>query len=548
MKIYGGLTFLAVLMAFFAGSLFLALTPKEPTQETTTVQIAQLKRDFRAKRPGVPKISPLSVYPARDIPELLSPGSVLPQTYRFPYAQIRALAVYSKTCGHRKEDGGEIVRPTGSGLGSGSGIDPRLKKEFAWQQFLCGAREKLPHAFFERPPYMSPFGGSYAAQALSHPNKVNTDSNWIESHLGNFHVTELKTVLDDIENASPLYQVLSQLDDYALLGLANKDPVVLSSGFILFQERLGDGSKAPGYSTADHSNTYQVYSRSEWNQFISDAAFLPTLTVDQSCLQKEGGICWVANQKPLFKKFRDPSLLLFGGSLFLTILSVALIFSKIRSQRLEEDRKRFALQTLTHELRTPIASLLVTSDTLMNKFDLLPKDFQTHLLLIANDTQRLRRLADVSRQYLTAHPGSKLVQFDFQKIASINDYVAKTLEAQGSAVEFHMLEKDQAFVLDPYWVSVCIKNLVENAISHGKGPVRLCLEIENRALKVTVEDAGRAPATLLGNLGEAFVKGRASSGLGLGLNIVKTIVSAMSGDFIFAQNPTTFGFKIESSS
>jgi len=114
------------------------------------------------------------------------------------------------------------------------------------------------------------------------------------------------------------------------------------------------------------------------------------------------------------------------------------------------------------------------------------------------------------------------------------------LEHYKDQVEFYPLTQDLSGLLDPYWVEISLKNLIENAIDHGSKPIKVTLSHENKVFKVTVEDQGVCQFETLEDMCREFAKGKNSSGTGLGLNIVKKVMKEMGGELKFKKNPTRF--------
>ena len=58
------------------------------------------------------------------------------------------------------------------------------------------------------------------------------------------------------------------------------------------------------------------------------------------------------------------------------------------------------LQILTHELRTPIASLSLTVEGFRREFEKLPESVYDEFRRLCEDSRRLRQLAEASKDYL----------------------------------------------------------------------------------------------------------------------------------------------------
>jgi signal transduction histidine kinase len=259
---------------------------------------------------------------------------------------------------------------------------------------------------------------------------------------------------------------------------------------------------------------------------------------------REGQVCWRITNEPLFRTLLKRSALLFFLALVLTGLCAWIAIRKFRRQNIEEERKRFALQTLTHELRTPLASLVVSSEEILDRFDQAPSEMQGTLVRMCDDIQRLHRLAQVSQHYLRSETGDGLVRFEYQAVQSLHAYLKSVLESFEGRIEVRLPAYDRAFTLDAHWVGVCIRNLLENALVHGAAPVRFRAELIDGELELSIEDAGTSQRSRLEDMVKPFAKdlgqARSSRGLGLGLAIVHRVAQAMSADLRFTPNPTRF--------
>lgn len=94
--------------------------------------------------------------------------------------------------------------------------------------------------------------------------------------------------------------------------------------------------------------------------------------------------------------------------------------------------------------------------------------------------------------------------------------------------------------MDPFWLKFVLSNLIQNAFSHGKPPVCLRLKSENRKVKITVTDQGHCEFNSLIEMTDAFIKRSRSKGMGLGLNIVKSVLDDCGVEFQFSKSPTSF--------
>jgi len=83
---------------------------------------------------------------------------------------------------------------------------------------------------------------------------------------------------------------------------------------------------------------------------------------------------------------------------------------------------------------------------------------------------------------------------------------------------------------DPRHLRQALTNLVDNALEHGAGVVRLTARPDGDRLALVVADQGAGVANdLLPRATERFVRSRGSTGAGLGLAIVAAVADAHHG-------------------
>ena len=167
---------------------------------------------------------------------------------------------------------------------------------------------------------------------------------------------------------------------------------------------------------------------------------------------------------------------------------------------------------------------------------------------MSSEVHRLRRLTETSRNYLKAKQNFKLLELNVEKVESVNhfveDIIAPFMDAHEGKVVFNPLEKDMSIEQDTYWLSICMKNIVENAVTHGDFPVTITLLKEKNKLIYKVQDCGKCEFESLGIMTQEFIKGNKSSGTGLGMNIVKKVCREMNIDLKLELNPTIFTLAI----
>jgi signal transduction histidine kinase len=151
-------------------------------------------------------------------------------------------------------------------------------------------------------------------------------------------------------------------------------------------------------------------------------------------------------------------------------------------------------------------------------------------LKMEGEVYRLKRLAEKSSSYLNSNNEKGLISFDYKEVPSINQLIGRILEDyRDHNISYKLSGQDQPMVLDVYWISICLKNIIENAIHHGAKPIMVDVEMEEKFLRIDVIDHGKYSRER---------KDAQSNGLGMGLSIVEKIMVEMKGKITVAQNPT----------
>jgi signal transduction histidine kinase len=207
------------------------------------------------------------------------------------------------------------------------------------------------------------------------------------------------------------------------------------------------------------------------------------------------------------------------------------------TKRQEMKSRMLILQILTHELRTPIASLSLTVEGFRREFEHLPESVYDEFRRLCEDSRRLRQLAEASKDYLQSD--NKPLATDW--VPSVKEWLEFKVEEEfGGKVKLNV-NQDVAAKLNVYWLGTCIDNLIRNANKYGVAPVVLDVTTETQKITVKVQDQGELSAKDWRQLRKPFVS---KSGLGLGLTIVESMVGRMGGRMSLIGPPTAFILEI----
>lgn len=230
------------------------------------------------------------------------------------------------------------------------------------------------------------------------------------------------------------------------------------------------------------------------------------------------------------------------GSLFflLVILGLVLLCAWLIREMRHSQRQQAFLDAVTHEMKTPLASLRLALDTLRTR-DPDPGR-RTHFLeMMDEDVERLDRTVE---HVLAAARAEDAVR---SPVASRVELRTLLLECIEQIREGHKLDAD-AIRLEPDGTAVVrgdeaelglvFRNLLENAVKYSDPPVEVRVGVTDRnerRVRVQIADQGIGiPPGELRKIFQRFYRAgrdvqRTASGLGLGLFIVRDLVRRHGG-------------------
>lgn len=436
---------------------------------------------FKEKTEAVYNIAVLhQLYPA----PLLLPSTLLPQSSHYPQKPLLRL-YYSAT---------HCQKPWPQ--------DPALSTPVHFSQALCQGKVLSP-SWFEHSGFIHPGGGSYAYRYLEiHPDQYDQ----LEQFL---HIQERP-----LANVDTLLGRLQRMDNSEIQALIHNAMTFISGDTLWVR----------------NDQNYDLFDASVWKPLLAQNHLTFSLRhKDQVCLAQSGNLCWQS---------QDISHLSRNAMIFLIVINMGLLIGwllyrwRIRRRAMQE--RMLVLQILTHELRTPIASLSMTVEGFRRHFDALPESLYDEFRRLTEDSRRLRQLAEASKDYLQAEHAPLKVQ----KIESFNEWITYICEPYHVTLE---LGEDRCAYLNMYWLGTCIDNLLSNAQKYGVQPITLSVTFTDKKLLLTVADKGKLTAKDWGRLRKPFVS---HGGLGLGLTIVESMVHRMQGKLTLQGPPTTFILEI----
>lgn len=247
-------------------------------------------------------------------------------------------------------------------------------------------------------------------------------------------------------------------------------------------------------------------------------------------------VCWIV----LLAHFDAWSGLAIGTVVFaLTLLGLMFYsFLHVKETRLNQRQANF-IDSVTHELKSPIASLRLYLETLQLRP--LPRQQQEEFYAtMASELHRLdeliSQLLEVARLDALGH-GSPPEDIPIQPVLERCARWAAEHQRCNPAEVFDLHVQPATIRAVPMVLEMIFRNLLDNAVKYGGRPPKVIVEAasEKGKVRVRVIDNGHGvPEEIRGQIFGLFVRGgreleRKQKGTGLGLYIVHTLVRQLRG-------------------
>src|SRR5277367_999388 len=292
------------------------------------------------------------------------------------------------------------------------------------------------------------------------------------------------------------------------------------------------------YNSAEPNRPMRIASRRK------TIAFFLVLGISLVALAVALDVGWI------ILNWRQSVMLFLGVIVFATIILGMILNTTflVREIRLNEQHGSF-INAVTHELKTPIASIRLYLETLQRR-EVEPQKRQQFYQLMLDDTDRLLGTVEqvlkagevgVNREVLHS------VEVDFALVVRECMELARTRHHLSPAALHYGSSNGNAPILvqgDPDELRTAVSNILDNAIKYSGNKVDVTVEVEpvekdRVALRVRDQGVGIPPEQLKRIFKRFYrVPGRSLSkvkGTGLGLFIVRAVARAHGGK-VFAES------------
>lgn len=220
--------------------------------------------------------------------------------------------------------------------------------------------------------------------------------------------------------------------------------------------------------------------------------------------------------------------------------AAVVLLEDLTEVRRYERLKRSLVSDFSHELRTPLSTVRTTLEALVEFGGLEePERARSYLRRALEQVENMAGLVDRMLQLarLEAEPEKVLVRGEFRLgdlVRRVVSELAVRSEARRVAIELR-IDRDGTLYADERLLGLAVANLLDNAIKYSPEGSSVMVEatVDDHRARVSVADRGPGiDPDDLPQLFRRFFRGerhRGQGGYGLGLSLVKHIVTAHSG-------------------
>ncbi|MDO5396699.1 MAG: sensor histidine kinase KdpD [bacterium] len=216
------------------------------------------------------------------------------------------------------------------------------------------------------------------------------------------------------------------------------------------------------------------------------------------------------------------------------------------------------LRAISHDLRTPLTSIMGNADNLISNGNFFDDNTKKHIYKdIYDDSMWLINLVENLLSVTRIEDGKMKLNLSFELVDEIISEALRHINNKDNAHKIKVISSDDLFLVnvDAKLIAQVVMNLVDNAIKYTPGGSEIVIETKKRGDKiyVSVADNGAGiPDEMKGKVFDMFFSGANSiadsrRSIGLGLSLCKSIVSVHGGEIYVSDNSpkgTVFTFTL----
>lgn len=215
--------------------------------------------------------------------------------------------------------------------------------------------------------------------------------------------------------------------------------------------------------------------------------------------------------------------------------------SRIRSEAEKEKMRANLLRSVSHDLRTPLTSIVGSTAAVLENYEKLGDDEKKELIgHVREDAQYLMRMVENILSITRIREGDVRIVKEAEAAEEIAAEAVQKFRKRFDSLPVHVNVPDELLMvpMDAMLIEQVLINLMENAALHAQGATQITLSVHREAdmAVFSVEDDGKGiEADILPKLFEEMfphaqeMRGDGRRNMGIGLSACMSIVQAHDG-------------------
>ena len=244
---------------------------------------------------------------------------------------------------------------------------------------------------------------------------------------------------------------------------------------------------------------------------------------------------------------------LLGGSLLFSLFILATfalsLFFIIRQKKISEMKSDF-INNMTHEFKTPIATISLAADTITNPKVIKDETSIRHFIsMIKKENNRMNKKVETILQI--ASLDKKEIEFRFENVSmhTIIEHAIETIDIQvqqrNGKINLHLDAAEPVIYGDSDHLTNLVNNFLDNALKYSPESPEIIVKTNNNenGIILSVEDEGIGMTkSVQSKIFERFYRQSSGNvhdikGFGLGLNYARAIIDAHRGNVTVFSEP-----------
>jgi two-component system phosphate regulon sensor histidine kinase PhoR len=244
---------------------------------------------------------------------------------------------------------------------------------------------------------------------------------------------------------------------------------------------------------------------------------------------------------------------ILGGSMIFSLFILATfalsLYFLIRQKKISEMKSDF-INNMTHEFKTPIATISLAADTITNSRVINDENSIRHFIgMIKKENSRMNKKVEAILQIASLDKKEIEFRYENTSIHTIIEHVLETIEIQvhqrNGKINLNLNAENPFIYGDTEHLTNLVNNLLDNAIKYSPDLLEITISTKNseKGIFLSVEDKGIGMTKAVqSKIFERFYRQSSGNvhdvkGFGLGLNYARSIIEAHKGSITVFSEP-----------